>query len=90
MEPGSFRWWFENRETGAITVAQTPNPPLIVGLAGLVLGRLVPGGFGDLLGWIGVGGIAWWAMDEIVRGVNPWRRVLGLAGVGWVLVRVLS
>ena len=24
----SFRWWFENRETGQITIAQFPNWPL--------------------------------------------------------------
>ncbi|MGH8992095.1 MAG: hypothetical protein ACRDZ7_11335 [Acidimicrobiia bacterium] len=29
---------------------------------------------------IATGGLIWWAVDEVLRGVNPWRRILG-AGV---------
>ena len=90
MRPGSFRWWFENRETGAITIAQAPNPPLVVAFVGFVMARLSEGAIGDVGWWVATIGIGWWAVDEIVRGVNPWRRVLGLAGVGWVLLRVLG
>jgi hypothetical protein len=25
--------------------------------------------------------LGWWAVDEIIRGVNPWRRFLGAAGL---------
>ena len=28
MRVGSPRWWFENRETGEITIGQFPNWPL--------------------------------------------------------------
>ena len=28
MRKGSWRWWFESRETGEITIAQFPNWPL--------------------------------------------------------------
>ncbi len=90
MRVGSFRWWFENRETGTITVAQAPNPPLLVAFAGILGARLADGGLADGFRWLGTAGIAWWAVDEIVRGVNPWRRVLGLGGVGWVVLRVLG
>jgi hypothetical protein len=32
----------------------------------------------------------WWAVDEIVRGVNPWRRFLGAAVlVGAMVTRLL-
>jgi len=37
-------------------------------------------GLGALIGAIGVGALTWWAVDEVVRGVNPWRRILGLGG----------
>ena len=90
MEPGSFRWWFENRETGAITIAQFPNRPLWIAFAGLVVDWFIGGMVGRIAGWVATVAIAWWAGEELARGVNPWRRVLGLAGVGWVLVRVLS
>jgi hypothetical protein len=33
--------------------------------------------------------LGWWAVDEVLRGVNPWRRLLGtavLAGLAWRLV----
>jgi len=36
--------------------------------------------------------LAWWAVDEVVRGVNPWRRCLGagvLAFLAWKLVLTL-
>jgi hypothetical protein len=35
---------------------------------------------------VGVGALLVWAGDEIVRGVNPWRRLLGtVVGVAVVL-----
>ncbi|MEM9201216.1 MAG: hypothetical protein AAGC53_06135 [Actinomycetota bacterium] len=90
MQIGSFRWWFENRETGKITVAQPPNRPLALAFVGIIGDWIFGGFFGGVFGWLATVGIAWWAMDEIVRGVNPWRRVLGIAGVVWVLARVLG
>ncbi|GAA0005915.1 glycine/betaine ABC transporter permease [Bradyrhizobium sp. CCBAU 11434] len=74
-------WFFRNRETGEITIAQAPNLALwIVMVAGILLwiwpsaGRLSLG-----LTVIFKGGLLVWAADEIVRGVNPWRRCLGAA-----------
>jgi hypothetical protein len=72
-------WLFRNRETGAITIGQAPNVSMIVFVVAWVLRWLL-----DPTGWIGTvfdvvvtGAIVWWALDEIVRGVNPWRRILG-------------
>jgi len=31
------------------------------------------------LGLVGTGALIWWAADELWRGVNPCRRLLGLA-----------
>ena len=39
---------------------------------------------------MGAGGLAWWALDEVIRGVNPWRRVLGIAGCAFVIACVIS
>jgi hypothetical protein len=40
--------------------------------------------------WVGVSALAWWAVDEIMRGVNPWRRLLGVAGCAFAVARVVS
>ena len=77
-------WLFRNRETGAITIAQVPNLPLGLFIVCWLL-RLVfepAGTAGTVLTVVASVALAWWAIDEVVRGVNPWRRMLG----GGVLV----
>ncbi|MEZ5247195.1 MAG: hypothetical protein R2707_19065 [Acidimicrobiales bacterium] len=81
------RWWFENRETGAITVAQFPNWPLFgVGSAWLV-GWIASDGsrLHDIAGVAATGLWLYWGADELVRGVNPWRRLLGSTAIAWQL-----
>jgi hypothetical protein len=36
------------------------------------------------------GGLVWWAADELVRGVNPWRRILGGGVLAAQLVSLLA
>lgn len=75
------RWMFENRSTGRITIAQTPNIPLAVFLV-CVVARLAVrprGSAGHALAAIETVALVVWAGDEIVRGVNPFRRLLGAA-----------
>lgn len=85
-ETAPVNWLLRNRQTGEITVAQAPNPPLWIFL-GTVLVRLVfrpSGAAGTTLEIVSRGALAWWAVDEILRGVNPFRRILGagvLAGI---------
>ncbi len=31
-----------------------------------------------------------WGADELIRGVNPWRRVLGTVVIAWQLIRLVS
>jgi len=78
----AFDWLFRDRERGGITIAQFPNLPLWIFL-GTVVGRWL--GPEDsraftVLQVVGLAALAWWALDEVIRGVNPWRRILGLAG----------
>jgi len=72
-------WWFRNRQTGAITIAQWPNRALWIVIVATILGWMCPSvGFSDMALEIVVnGGLMVWALDEIIRGVNPWRRCLG-------------
>ena len=72
----SLRWWLEDRKTGKLVVAQRPNLLLALAIAGLLLARLLPS---SLLAVV-LTKTLWlaWSGDELLRGVNPWRRALGL------------
>jgi hypothetical protein len=45
--------------------------------------------FGVALSAVVTGGLLLWAADEIVRGVNPWRRCLGTAVAAYELAAIL-
>jgi len=69
-------------------VAQRPNISLSLFLI-LWAARYVlrPSGKAeDVLQLLGAGALVWWSADELVRGVNPFRRILGLV----VLVATVS
>ena len=72
-------WLFRNRTTGRMTVAQFPNAALGLFLAATVVQLLLDptGKLGAGLRILAAGGLFWWAVDELIRGVNPWRRLLG-------------
>jgi hypothetical protein len=71
-------WLFRDRHTGRITVAQFPNPPLAVFLGATVVHRLIAAGAPrTAVGVLATAALLWWAVDELLRGVNPWRRLLG-------------
>jgi predicted neutral ceramidase superfamily lipid hydrolase len=73
-------WCFRNRETGAITVAQTPNLALSVFLVATAILWLThpTGAISAMAKVVATGSLIVWALDEVVRGVNPWRRFLGV------------
>jgi len=83
-------WLFRNRQTGQMTVAQFPNLAMWGFLVFLVLSWVLPSGSTAHSAARGVCGalLAWWGIDELARGVNPWRRVLGGGAVVWVGVDV--
>ena len=77
-------WSFRSRRTGAITVAQWPNAPLVIfGVVTVALRSFHPSGGIATAGRV-VAGLALlvWALDEVVRGVNPFRRMLGVVVLG--------
>jgi hypothetical protein len=86
----AFDWCFRNRKTGYTTIVQLPNLPLLIFLGTFVVERFVPDDHraDTYLDWIGVVALSWWALDEVVRGVNPWRRLLGLVVGALVVVWV--
>ncbi len=72
-------WLFLDRTTGRITIVQFPNLPLgIFLIASAVRWFASPDGTaGTVVSAVATGGLLWWAIDEVVRGVNPFRRALG-------------
>ena len=85
-------WLFRNRATGEITIAQFPNLALWIYLAAVVLKRFASDGstFRTAVDWCGVVALGWWSLDELIRGVNPWRRLHGLAGTGLAVAGLVT
>lgn len=88
---GPLRWCFESRETGRITIVQWPNLPVWIAVAGYVVQALVhpQGRLGVALTIVIALALTWWALDELLRGANPFRRVLGVAVLVYVAWRLL-
>lgn len=82
-------WLFRNRQTGRITVAQAPNAPLWVFIGGAAARRITSGSVATGASIIATGALVVWAVDELVRGVNPWRRILGSTVLAIGAIRVV-
>jgi hypothetical protein len=74
-------WLFRSRETGKLTVAQMPNAALVLFVGFRIAEAFVPSHrtAHDVLHWLAIAALAWWGLDELLRGVNPFRRILGVA-----------
>lgn len=84
-------WLFRNRYTGRITIAQFPNPALWLFLVATVVRAVIDptGRVRTLLDVAATAGLLWWAADEVLRGVNPWRRMLGGAVLAGQMLRLV-
>ena len=69
---------FRSRKNGRITLVQLPNSPLGVWLltSAMWLGK-PKGPVGASLFALALAAPAWWAGDEVLRGVNLFRRLQG-------------
>jgi hypothetical protein len=85
-------WFFRNRETGAITIAQMPNPALWIVIVGTVLiwAWRPAGRIGTNLECLVGAALVVWAIDEVLRGVNPWRRCLGAAVLVYEVATIIG
>ena len=85
-------WLLRDRSTGRIVVVQPPNAPALLATACVLAGRVAAAAGRSSHPYDGVAAAAsiWWAGDELLRGVNPFRRLLGastLAGIAIALRR---
>jgi len=76
-------WMFRDRETGKVVIAQFPNISLIAWFVATVAATLTTGTAHSILGYAATLALLIWAGDELVRGVNPFRRMLGVAVLAW-------
>ena len=78
---GPLRWCFEDRTNGRLVVVQWPNLPMWIFLVGLATQLVLnpAGKLGTAVLVVTAVGLTWWAVDEVIRGCNPWRRALGVA-----------
>ena len=76
-------WAVTSRETGKVVMWQNPNLPAVLSTVGAVLTGVSPRGSGMQRG-AAVGTLlvsTWWGVDELARGVNPFRKALGAGGL---------
>ncbi|MHC5795196.1 hypothetical protein ACVXZ4_03480 [Lacisediminihabitans sp. FW035] len=84
-------WMFRSRETGRITIGQPANLEQRVFSGATLVGVLLPPSkLRTGVGVVAVLALLVWAADEIARGVNPFRRIMGgvaLGGLAWLAIR---
>jgi len=85
-------WMFRSRQTGKMTVAQWPNATLVVfSVAVVVRWVFHPAGtLGTIVTVVATVALIVWAGDEIIRWVNPWRRILGGAVLAFTIFGVFK
>ena len=89
---GFLGWMFRSRKTGRITLAQLPNWQLVVWLLTSAVMRLghPQGRARDVLVVLASAALALWAGDEVLRGVNPFRRILGVDVLAWLVFSLVG
>ena len=83
-------WFFRDKRSGRIVVGQWPNLPLWLFFGAKLVSVLAEGPLQDAALWLADAALFVWAADELVRGVNPWRRCLGAGVLLWMAYSWLS
>jgi hypothetical protein len=95
--PLSADWWLRDRryDDGRWTVAQWPNPALIVFVVAVIVRESVLAVVGvtvinEAATYVGRGAMLVFGLDELARGVNPLRRLLGVGVLAWQLSAIVE
>ena len=97
----ALRWLFEDRTSGRFVVVQWPNVALWIWIVSAIGRRLVPRGWeAAVSGWhadprwlvssVGFVALLAWAALEVVKGANPFRRIVGGAVLAALIVGVVT
>ena len=82
---------YPSLQVRGVTVAQFPNPPLIVALlAALVSWIAGDGTIYEVARAVFYVALTVWAWEEAARGVNAFRKALGVAGLAYVVVGLVA
>jgi hypothetical protein len=73
-------------QNGRLALAQWPNPALAVWLVAVVLGAVRSATLAE----VGRGALIVWALDELVRGASPFRRLLGAVVLAGQLMHLFA
>ena len=77
-------WLFKdlNGRKGKYVIAEAPNLPLIIFMAGIILALVVyPGFWQRLFAVIAYAALAWWGIQEARGGRSRFRKLLGWLGI---------
>ena len=87
----SLDWWVRD-QNGRLTLAQWPNPALAVWLVAVVVAwtGVLGAARTETLAGVGWGALVVWALDELLRGVSPVRRLLGAVVLVGQLIGLLA
>jgi len=87
----SLGWWVRD-QNGKVTLAQWPNPALAAWLVAVVVGwtGMLGPARNATLASVGRGALVVWALDELIRGASPVRRLLGAVVLVPQLVRLFA
>jgi hypothetical protein len=71
---------------------QWPNLALAIDITITVARRLMhtTGNVDAVLHWAGGAALVWWCLDEVIRGVNPFRRALGIVVLARLIIRIID
>ena len=83
-------WFFTDPTSGRIAIVQAPNAAIDVFVAATILRWTSFDRIDTELRWVGAAALLVWGLDELLRGVSPFRRVLGAIVLGWQVVRLLG
>jgi hypothetical protein len=82
-------WWLRSSD-GRLTLWQLPNPALWVWMVALVLGWFpLSATHATAVDGVRHGALLVWALDEVVRGASPFRRLLGAAVLATQIVSLV-
>jgi hypothetical protein len=82
---------YPSLQVRGVTVAQFPNPPLIVALLAAVVSWIAgDGSVYDVARAVFYVALTVWAWEEAARGVNGFRRALGVGGLIYVVAGVAT
>ena len=78
-------------KNGNRVIAQKPNPPIIIWAGCLVAARLINDqDLAKYVSNIGTIALSIWALAEIIRGVNTFRRILGTIVLLFILTSLVA